>query len=318
MKENSPVFIVGPGRSGTSLLYRILQKHTAFRPKNCPAGVDLTETKIFSAPGTVYDKKRAQGVGAYSYLLLNDALFDEFKSKLRRVARWQKLLGTSILPGEYNFFTRRLLNNRILRLMFWRLYQGPAMVRSFFEIAKKARGVERLLEKTPLHLQRIPEIKYTYPDAKIIGIIRHPIDTFTSYRRRNEVELKSGASFEQVFWLNATPEQFCSGYAMDEGIIQRENKQSDRDFMYIRYEDLTTNPRETLQRIFSFLGEEYEEQCLVEDETDQMYWEIDPLLFNKIRTKTKNWRDYIEQDEAEYIESTLKTSIEQLGYKRYT
>ena len=39
----SPVFIIGEARSGTSILYRTLQKHSAFRPRE----IDLTETHIF-------------------------------------------------------------------------------------------------------------------------------------------------------------------------------------------------------------------------------------------------------------------------------
>ncbi len=318
MKENSPTFIVGPGRSGTSLLYRILQKHPVFKTQNCPAGVDLTESNVFCAPRAVYDKTKTQGVGAYSYMLFNDTLFSEFVSKLRWTVRWQRMLGTSVLPGGYNFFTRRLLRNRCLRVIFWRLYQGPTMARSFFAIAKNARGVERLLEKTPLHLQRIPEIMYTYPESQIIGLIRHPIDIFTSYRRRYEVERQTGASADQLAWLHVTPKQFCARYTMDEGIIRREKSRNDGRFLCVRYEDLTRNPQETLRTILIFLGERYEEQCVVKDETDRLYWEIDPHLFDQIRVQTKDWREYIELEQAEYIEVNLKQPMEQLGYERYT
>ena len=192
------------------------------------------------------------------------------------------------------------------------------MVRSFFELAKKARGVERVLEKTPQHPHRIPEIRHTYPDCRLIGIIRHPIDTFTSYRRRYEVECNRGAGDDQLAWLEITPEQFCAGYRMEERIIRREDARQDGNFMSIRYEDFTNSPQETLKRILFFLGERYEEQCVVGDETDKAYWDVAPYLFADIRRKTKEWREYINQEEAEYIEVTLKQSMERLGYERYT
>jgi len=46
MEELSPVFIVGAGRSGTSILYRIIQNHPVFAPKKCKkeTKVDLTES----------------------------------------------------------------------------------------------------------------------------------------------------------------------------------------------------------------------------------------------------------------------------------
>jgi hypothetical protein len=44
MKGSSPVFIVGEARSGTSILYRTLQRHSSFRPLR----TNLVETEIFS------------------------------------------------------------------------------------------------------------------------------------------------------------------------------------------------------------------------------------------------------------------------------
>jgi len=105
---------------------------------------------------------------------------------------------------------------------------------------------------------------------------------------------------------------------MEERIIRREDARQDGNFMSIRYEDFTNSPQETLKRILFFLGERYEEQYVVGDETDKAYWDVDPYLFADIRRKTKEWREYIRQEEAEFIEVTLKQSMERLGYERYT
>jgi ABC-type polar amino acid transport system ATPase subunit len=48
MKNDHPVFIVGEARSGTSVLYRTLQKHSSFRPKE----INLVESKILSYANT--------------------------------------------------------------------------------------------------------------------------------------------------------------------------------------------------------------------------------------------------------------------------
>jgi hypothetical protein len=220
--------------------------------------------------------------------------------------------------GGYDIFTRRYLRHWRLRILFWRLYRGPTTVRRFFQIAREAREVERILEKTPAHLQRIPEIKYTYPDSRIIGIIRHPIDIYSSFRRRYQAEQQAGISADQLEWLNFTVEQFCERFVIYEGIIRQENDRNDGSFMLVRYEDLTTSPEKTLQQVITFLGEAYDEICLVKDESDRMSWKIDPYLFDEIHTKTKDWRAYIEQGEAKYIEANLKPQMESLGYERYT
>jgi len=318
MKENNPVFIVGPARSGTSLLYRILQKHPVFEPKNCAAGVDLTESQVFSATEAIYSKRRTPGVGAYAYMLFNDALFNQFTSSLYWTMRWQTVLGSKVLLRAYDNFPIRLLGKLGLRKLLWKLFRGPVTVRGFFETARKARGVGRILEKTPQHLQRIPEIRCTYPDSRIIGICRHPIDIFTSHRRRYQAEHRAGASGDQMEWLNITAEQFCERFIVYEQIIWHEKNRNDGGFMSVQYEDLTKNSQETLRRILLFLGESYEEKCVVKDETKQLYWEIDPYLFDEIHTNTKDWRLYVEQGTAEYIETTLNAQMKRLGYKRYT
>ncbi|WP_446717972.1 sulfotransferase [Crocosphaera sp. Alani8] len=49
METESPVFIVGAPRSGTSLLYRILQHHSSLKLQNIQnsSKVQLTESLIF-------------------------------------------------------------------------------------------------------------------------------------------------------------------------------------------------------------------------------------------------------------------------------
>jgi hypothetical protein len=318
MKSSAPVFIVGPSRSGTTLLYRILQKHSVFKPHNSPVGVDLTESQVFYSPESIYNKEKGQRVGAYSYVLCDSDLFDEFLGELRWTRIWQKLLGTRVLPGNYNFLTRRFLNYRMLRLIFWNLYRGPAMARAYFRVAMRARGVERILEKTPTHLHRIPEIVNTYPDARVVGIVRHPIDVFTSYKRRYEIEHRAGIATDELAWLKISPEQFCTRYKMDAELIKHRNGLGNSCFMYVSYEDLTNNPQETVRQLLTFLGESYEEQCVNLKETKRLHWNVDPHLFDEIQTKTKDWREYIKKEEAEYIELNLALPMKQLGYRRYT
>lgn len=318
MKSINPVFIVGPSRSGTTLLYRILQKHSVFKPHHCAVGVDLTESQAFSAPDSIYNNDKAQRVGAYPYMLNDDDLFNEFLGEMRRARVWQKLISTSLLPGDYNFFTRRLLNYPRLRLMFWKLYRGPAMARAFFSIAKRARGVNRILEKTPAHLHRLPEIFCTYPNGKAVGIVRHPIDIFTSYKRRYEVERQTGLSADDLAWLRISPEQFCTSYAKDEEAIRYRQKLNKSRFVCIQYEHLIRHPEKTIREILQFLGEPFEEQCVKLQEPEHLHWKVDPHLFNEIKTKTKDWREFIEKAEAEYIESSLAMPMKRLGYQRYT
>jgi hypothetical protein len=323
MIEKSPVFIMGPARSGTSLLYRLLQLHSEFRPGNCESGVELTETKAFQFPSLLYKRKTSYGGGAYSYMLFNRSLYHEFKLKTASLCRWQTMLEKYVISGDYNSvanrfkFTRENTYNELIRRWLWRLYRGPRLMQYFFEIAKKARGVKRLVEKTPMHLKRIPEIRTTFPNAKMIALCRHPIDIYSSYRRRFKAELAAGVVAENS-WLDISAGDFCGHYEEEVEIIKAELSKGSDGFLHVRYEDMTQDPESTLLRIFSFLGLGFEQGCIVDDERSQMNWKIDPHLFGTIKTKTKEWKEFVAESEAEYIEDRLGPAIQYLGYERYT
>ncbi len=64
----SPVFIIGEARSGTSILYRTLQKHPTFRPRE----IDLTETHLFDLIYRTFMFRRD-----YPETLCRDVLYDD-------------------------------------------------------------------------------------------------------------------------------------------------------------------------------------------------------------------------------------------------
>lgn len=300
MKQESPVFIVGAPRSGTSILYNRLQYHSSFKLSS--PGVELSESKVFGNPYRAYYPANESTLG---YMLGNESYYQQFLDSTK-----------SILSGV-KFMQRLAVKRNISRRLLWTILLNDHLVQSFFYYAKQARGVKRLLEKTPTHIFRLPEIKSTFPSAKLLFIYRHPVDVFSSYKRRIKVETKLGKNQKEVDWLKLTPNKFCDNYANYIGIAEREYISNPSGFMMFKYEDFTSNPQDIFQRICEFIGEPYEGELLASEE-QQNSWVQDPYLFKKITEKTKSWQDYISESDARFIEDRLNKVMSQLDYPRYT
>ena len=311
MKREPIVFIVGPARSGTSLLYRMLQQHPRFRPTRCAFGSDLTESKAFFDPEQLFVRQQ-QGTGALSYLLFKERYYSRFLTATRPLRSWREHRGCAARyrkvrgqpPAE--------------RLLVWNDCRTPALLQAFFYYAKKARGAQRLLEKTPEHLNQLPEMLSTFPSARCLCLMRHPLDVYSSYRRRLAAELDRRTKAEELGWLQKSVDAFCKLYAWQVRTALEHVEGDPARCLTVRYEDLTADPRQTIAEVLAFLGEHFDDACLPVDQRAQVSWKVDPHLFGPVCRNTKRWADYLSQEEARELEERLQPLLDVLGYDRYT
>ncbi len=140
MNKNSPFFIVGSPRSGTTLLVQILNSHSRlFIPP---------ETAYFHALATI---ERRRGISE------NGLEIDEF---VRNYASWKSV---PFLDIETGLFTEILLRDATnFRDIFLNLMKQLA----------KDTGKPRWGEKTPHHLPHTKRILRMFPEAKFICLLR--------------------------------------------------------------------------------------------------------------------------------------------------
>src|SRR5215207_5402774 len=171
MARASPVFIVGEARSGTSILYRTLQKHSAFAPTR----QSLVETEMFAQLPRAFLFSRTYPEPWIKFFLDDGAEWERF---LRSV-RLPRLATAALSPVNY------LRRDR----WGWLFYAGlgPATLRSFVSHATRARGCQRLVEKTPTNTPHLAKLTAAFPHARLLYIHRHPVDVYSSYRRRAAV-----------------------------------------------------------------------------------------------------------------------------------
>lgn len=301
MRRYCPVFIVGEARSGTSILYRTLQKHSVFRPKK----INLHEAKMFHYSNRSYLLEDAENSNPLCYMLNNIEMYKQFLTSIKKIRLMHRVL--CMISGYQSINFR--LANRIQ--LWWYLNLNHVVLRSFFYFAKEARGANRLVEKTPNNLRHSTKLILAFPKSKLLYIYRHPIDVYTSYVRRGKIESKEG-------WLNLSPDRFCGIYRNRIRIALKYSRKAKDSFLLVKYEDFTQKTDIEVKKICTFLGVCFQKETITEKNPDLTKWKPDPYLFAEIRPKTKNWRDYIRFEDAQYIETQLIAEMKMLDYERYT
>lgn len=294
MRAAEPVFIVGEARSGSTLLYYTLLKHPRFAPRE----ENLQESSfIVQAPAAARfadDPPR----NLRRFLLEDPAAWSDFLASIRPLRAW---LRAAELAG-------RTVEQR------WRLGPAVLVARSYAYHAWQARGCDRLLEKTPDHVLHIERIRAAFPRARLLYVHRHPVDVFTSYVRRGQVDPKAD-------WARIGPEEFCARHReRTERALAAAHRFPDR-LLLVRYEQLTSRPVAELRRICRFLGETCDPSRMLAPDPDPdrvAHWEGTGHLFGGMAVETKRWIDYATPAEAARVEDGLADLMARLGYERYT
>lgn len=219
MESIFPVFIVGHPFSGTTLTQLLITGHPTFS----------------SGPETHY-----------------------FKYVLKPISNWQN---NKLSISQLNIVIRRFseypgieLDDEITMILrsITKKEKGISAARVLDEVMLKFSKqmkptATRWIEKTPRHALHILSIMKIYPNAKVINVIRNPIDVVSSTLRTRKFE-----NFSKRM-------KYCIHRA------RRWNKEikailvessTNEQIINVYYEDLVSNTLNTIDEIYSFLGEE--------------------------------------------------------------
>jgi hypothetical protein len=294
MKAAGVVFIVGEARSGTSLLYRTLQKHPSFRPRT----QNLVESDVFSHLRRTFMFTDVYPDQLRRFMLNDQAAWSTFLRTIRPL----RAVSAAWAPVNY------LLRDRARWLYYANLHH--LVVRAYFFYAWQARGCVRLVEKTPTNTAQIDRLAVTFPRARFLYIHRHPVDVFTSYRRRAAVDPGAG-------WAKLDVDEFCRRYEEAAARAIDWRARSGHNLHFVRYERLTTHPEGAFREVCEFLQEPFVPEAVHEPAPDLDRWPVDPHLWSNIVSRTKHWQDYLGMDEARELQNRLAPTMAALGYHPY-
>ena len=290
----SPVFIVGEARSGTSILYRTLQKHSAFAPRR----QSLVETEMFAHLPRAFLFSRTYPDPWIRFFLEDRQEWDRFLRSIRPA----RIATAALAPLNY---VRR---DRWEWLFHAGL--GPATLRSFVAHATRARGCRRLVEKTPTNVPHLARLTAAFPQARLLYVHRHPVDVYSSYRRRAAVDPGGG-------WADLDVQTFAERWTASTAAVLSWLDSGRTNLLLVPYESFVTDPATAFAAICAHLGEPYEAQAIEEHRPDAHRWPVDPQLWGAIVPRTKEWREHISTGDAARVQSLTGPVMRRLGYPPY-
>lgn len=215
--------------------------------------------------------------------------------------RFPKLLEEYFAPGKWPFWNEYFVGDKI-RFEDWVVN----CLRTFILEAAKARGARCPLEKTPNHLENIDLIERAFPAAKIIHIIRHPVDVFASMRKRS-----FSTPPKHDPWLKVPAERFAHDY--ERKISKVGDYRGRLPLLSIRYEDLTEDPEINVIRVCKFLHIA-PDVSIIYGETPQRRVRKFPLQSPVPIRNSGMWRNAVSEQEVEVIKKITKKTRKRYNY----
>jgi hypothetical protein len=277
--STAPVFVVGGPRSGTTLLSAMLAAHSAF---DCGP-----ETHFLSR---------------WSHMARSE------RERILDPDDWPERATTyvcSLALGKKPIYPMYDLEREQVR--GW-LAQRPPSLATMLESLTAQRagrnGAPRWVEKTPRHLEVPDLITESWPQARIVRIVRDPRDAAVSLTK---VPFGTPSLLTNLSVLARMNEAAADFY--------RESSRA----LTVRYEDLVANPERELRRICEFVEVEYE-PAMIEDRSGvtgvaaaHEWWKGDatgPLD----RSRSGRWADEMPPAVQHYAALNLGPMLEEHGY----
>jgi hypothetical protein len=293
--ENSPIFICGHPRSGTTLLMALLDGHPEII-------ANVNESKFF-----------------LSYLPEARGLPDNQRETLAKeilLRDWKpdnvyylQFLNHISCEGVYNAFSNYLT-------------QTPKRDQDYLVAAVFGYGQAsgRLGDRSRYWVEKTPGNEfYTHlifrwwPNAKCIHMVRDPRDVMVSYktravRRGDKPPRLDGVAFQ---WAQSV-----------EALIQNQKKYPKDKYISLTYEDLVTDLERQLERITDYLGIA-NDICLRTPTKGggRVLWRgnaVDEQFVGVSGIAVGRWRKKLDQDEIAIIEGLLSKEMSGLGYRPET
>lgn len=283
ISENEPFFIVGSGRSGSTLLRAMLCAHPniGIPPEN-------------GALRNVYRAYVLYG-GMPWEVLVEHVLVELYKAE--SFMHWdmdRSELGVQLkqLPDKH-----RTLNSVITVI-----YQDY--------LEKQFVGASLWGDKTPLNTFNLTRINTIFPNARYIHILRDGRDVVASYKKAGLRNVR-GVIEAAYFWKDAVSQL---RKLVRKGIILESN------LLQVKYENLVKNPKKELKRICIFLNIEYRDEMLRHDKSIKKMADVHLLHHSNTQNKICDssigkWKQNLTDKETAKVTRILKKQLLLNGYK---
>ena len=283
------VFVIGSGRSGTTVLYDLLATHP-----------DLAWFSILS------NRHPASRWPIHLHRLIDAPLFGERLARAIIVrSRWAPLLGIVPSEGEDIYEGHCELQKDVRTTEEdWR----PEVEGRFKDAIRLHLSItrrDRFLSKRTSNTQRIRLISRMFPDASYIHIIRDGRAVAYSYLN---VDWWMDT---RLWWAGTTPGEWQEGGGdpLELTALHWRNNLEEilgnrdilRNYIEVRYEDLVRDPMSVVREILDFCGL-------------RSHGRFEDRLPRELPDMNRKWRENLDSREVETLHSVLGETLKQLGY----
>jgi hypothetical protein len=292
--DESPVFVVGPSRSGTSLLRAALNAHPEFWIIRETHYFDDLRPRLPGRGTLAVDGDDRERCERYFLALGHRAYGHQGDPSLSAVGRDELRSRAAALGGT-----------------------GDAYFLAYCELRAEANGKPQWGEKTPRHVFRLDDIFAFRPHARVLCLVRDPRGVAASYRdwKRNprgeadadmtEDRERASQSYNLVvnslLWRSAMNASLAAAHRYGDGRVN-----------LVRYEQLVRAPTDTLAAICGWLGVDYDPSML----------EV-PVEYSSYRIATsgvsdesrERWRKTLSPAEIRVVQSCTRRPMRALGYE---
>ena len=282
VKGIKPVFVVGFPRSGTTLVQLLITAHHGF--------LSAPETHFFS-----YSMQPIRrGTDKMISIADLDIIFKRLEEKTE--INFEKYIH-KIKQKEINGIALDILLNDIMNIL----------------TKNDSQNLQRWVEKTPRHALHISEIINLFPLVKIINVIRDPRDVVSSLIKKKKFSSKKK---KKMYYIKRSWE-----WHREVSHTLEISKNFQNSVLTVRYEDIINRPYITMNKIMTFLGEAFDENCLTSFSAnyDKVItpWEKNHKKLcseNKIIDRRKIWKTRIDLFYAKLIEIICRPLMIELRY----
>ena len=257
----NPILIMGFNRSGTTFFHHLLSKSQQFTTSTTwdfvIPSLSLKKALWFIRPilsvlnfDQLETKEKGHKVG------LDDIEEDEMLLFLHKLdSKW---LSNNFIPwmksdAKFKSFTSKLYidsTNNEKRNM-----SSMHFIKQFWKRQTFVHHGKQVLSKSNPFVFRLQSIMKVFPDAKIIFIVRDPIETITSYFSMQE-RIKYGNLMTQeelTLYRNESYKEIIDWYQQTENAKQFLDK---KDFIVLTYNELNTDLYKSVDKSFQFIGQD--------------------------------------------------------------
>ena len=302
--EPEAIFIVGVSRSGTTLMRRILDKHSriGIATENHYLGHLLAWEGARYYFRRVGDLRRDAAVRELVELIYSGEL--QRRSRLRELSPYWRWLTSKVPRADIEAYL--LASDRTERGVF----------EAFLRIYADRRGKAVMGEKTPAHLAHVETLLDWFPDARVIHCMRDPRAIYVSELRRRGAQAV-GFPYRQLVMVPPLLERFVLLQVVWAwaGAVHRHRTlrrlYPDR-YRLVRFEDVVTAPDPTMEDVCGFLGIELEPRMLEQKVTSKGA-RVGEAGFDA--AAADRWRGRIGSGARSAIELLLGRRLREMGYE---